>query len=191
MGTTKVKPAESEGSVPSAVVAAAENVPVPAVDPQPEAPVAPPLDQTIRLGTETIVSTARAATEAPAAAVRKAQDSAFAGYQDVVAFNRETFDALVTAGTILSRGLQDLSRAALGLVQVSIEDNVAAAKALLTARTVQDLINAQADLSRASLDHLLGESTRLTGETLRLAEDAAAPLTARVEATLDRVLRAA
>lgn len=189
MGTTKVKPAESEGSAPSAVVAAAENVPVPAVDPQPEASVA----QAIRVGTETIVSTARAATEVavPAPAARKAQDTAFAGYQDVVAFNRETFDALVSAGTILTQGLHDLSRAALGLVQVSIEDNVAAAKALLTARTVQDLIDVQADLSRASLDHLLGESTRLTGETLRLAEDAAAPLTARVEATLDRVLRAA
>jgi len=191
MGTTKVKPAESEGSAPSAVTVTVENAPVPAGDPQPDASVAPPPDQTIRLGTETIVSTARAATEAPAAAARKAQDTAFAGYQDVVAFNRETFDALVTAGTILTQGLHDLSRAALGLVQVSIEDNVTAAKALLTARTVQDLIDVQADLSRASLDHLLGESTRLTGETLRLAEDAAAPLTARVEATLDRVLRAA
>lgn len=215
--TTKGKPTESEGAEdlprPAAAARAAKGA-APAA-PGADAIVAPiaaaqaeavkTLGEAVSIGKETIETVAKASADAAAkgydqaldlgreqvAAAVKAHGAVFEGYEDAIAFQRDTFDALVKSGTILTQGLHDLSRAAIGLVQVSIEDNVAAAKAVLGARTVQDLIDAQADLTRGNLDRLLAEGSRLGDHTVRLIEDSVAPLTARVEAALERALHAA
>ena len=212
--TIKVKPTESEGAEGTPRPAAAARSGKGAV-PAGDAIVAPiaaaqaeavkTLGEAVTIGKETIETVAKASADAAAkgydqaldlgreqvAAAVKAHGAVFEGYEDAIAFQRDTFDALVKSGTILTRGLHDLGRAAIGLVQLSIEDNVAAAKAVLGARTVHDLIDAQADLTRGNLDRLFDEGSRLGDHTVRVIEDSVAPLTARVEAALERALHAA
>jgi phasin family protein len=163
------------------------------------------LGEAVVVGKETIESVVKVSTDAAAKGYDKALDlgrdqvtaavkahgAVYQGYEDAVAFNRDTVEALVKAGTILTKGLHDLTRSLLGLTQIAIEENVAASKALLGARTVQDLIEAQAGLTRVGLDRVAEESTRLSGDSVRLIEDAVAPINDRLNAALDRLLRAA
>jgi len=163
------------------------------------------LGEAVVVGKETIESVVKVSTDVAAkgydkaldlgrdqvAAAVKAHGAVYQGYEDALAFNRDTVEALVKAGTILTKGVQDLSRSLLGLTQVVIEDNVAASKALLEARTLQDLIEAQAGLTRIGLDRVVEESTRLSGDSVRLIEDAIAPINERVNAAIDRFVRAA
>lgn len=163
------------------------------------------LGEAVVVGKETIEQVVKVSTDVAAkgydkaldlgrdqvAAAVKAHGAAYQGYEDAIAFNRDTVEALVKAGTILTKGLHELTRSLLGLTQIAIEENVAASKALLEARTVQDLIEAQAELSRAGFDRVVEESTRLSGESVRLIEDTVAPINDRLNAALDRLLRAA
>ncbi|CCG42071.1 phasin family protein [Magnetospirillum molischianum] len=219
MTTVKAKSANDEDPVSSPAASApkvakspaAASQAVPAVAPVAEAISAvqaeavKSLGEAVVVGKETIESVVKVSTDVATkgydkaldlgrdqvAAAVKAHGAAYQGYEDAVAFNRDTVEAFVKASTILTKGLHDLSRSLLGLTQVVIEENVAASKALLGARTVQDLIEAQAGLTRLGFDRVAEESVRLSGDSVRLIEDAIAPINERVNAALDHLLHAA
>jgi len=219
MSTAKAKSANDEGPVsnPTATAPKAEKSSASTLS---AAPVAAPvaeaisavqaeavksLGEAVTVGKETIESVVKVSADVAAkgydkavdlsrdqvAAAVKAHSAVYQGYEDAVAFNRDTIEALVKAGTILTKGLHDLTRSLLGLTQVAIEENVAASKAVLSARTLQDLIEAQAGLSRIGFDRVAEESVRLTGDSVRLIEDSIAPINERLNAAIDHLVKAA
>lgn len=145
------------------------------------------IEQAVAAGTETIDTVVRISKEAAA----KAQTAALRSYEDVVGSTRENVDALVQAGTILTRGFQDIGKALFALAQGSIEDSVAASRQMMAAKTLREVVDLQAALSKQSLDRLMGEGTRLSDLSLKLAEEAFAPLTERVNATVDKLVKTA
>lgn len=161
--------------------------------------------QAVAAGRDRLETVARVSTDAAAQgyekavaltkerveAAVKAQDAAFRSYEDAVQAARDNVEAVVKAGTILAQGLQDLGKEVMGLAQASIEDGVAASKALMGARTLRDVVDLQAGLARTGLDRLLGEGSRLSDRSVRLVEEAFAPITARVGATVDKLVKTA
>jgi phasin family protein len=121
----------------------------------------------------------------------KAQTAAYKGYEDVLSFGKDNVEAFVKAGNILAKGLQDISKAVVGLTQASIEEQVAASKALLSTKTLKEFIDLQTDLTKAGVDKLVAESTRLTEQSVKLVEDALAPIGDRVNATVDKLVKTA
>jgi len=120
-----------------------------------------------------------------------AQSEAFKSYEDAVQATKEAVDALTKSGTILTKGLQDLTKAMFGLAQQTVEDTVAASKQLLAAKTLPELVDAQAALAKTSFDKLFAEGTRLSDLSVKLIEEAAAPLAERVNATVDKLVKRA
>ena len=118
-------------------------------------------------------------------------DAALRSCEDALALGRDNLDAMVRAGTILGHGLQDLGRMMLGLAQDAVEDSVAAAKRMMAARTITEVIDLQADFARAGLTRMIEDGARLSDLSLRLGERAAAPIAERVNATVDRLVAAA
>ena len=82
-------------------------------------------------------------------------------------------EALMQCGTVLARGAQELSREWLSFVQEQSRRNLAGFNAMLRSRTPQDLVAAQGDLVRRSLEDLLSRSVRISERSAEIATEAA------------------
>ena len=121
--------------------------------------------------------------------VEKASAKVFESYDDFASFGKESVDAYVASSTVLTKGIESLSKELMGFTQTTVEANVAATKALFTAKSVQEFIDLQSDYSRSSLDALVSESAKLTELSVTLANDAMEPIQLRVNAAVERMIK--
>lgn len=119
----------------------------------------------------------------------KAQNQAVKSYEDAIAAAKENLDAVTKSGTILTRGLQDLGKNVLGLTQETIEETVAATKQMMAAKTLRELFDLQANAARSTFDKMMSEGTRLSDLSVKLIEEAFAPINDRVYATVDKLVK--
>lgn len=119
----------------------------------------------------------------------KAQTAAFRSYEDVVASTKENIEAVVKASQTLTAGLQEIGKSVYGLTQQAVEDSVAAGRQILATKSLRDAVDLQSALAKNHLDRVLSESTRLGDQTVKLFEEAFAPVQARVNAAVDRLVK--
>jgi phasin family protein len=115
----------------------------------------------------------------------------FAGYDEILKFNKDNFDAWVKSGTVVARGVQDLSKSFVVLAQETLEESVAATRALAGARTFQEAVDLSSSLAKSSLDKIVAEGSKITQLSSKLAEEAIAPISVRVDAAVHRFTRTA
>ncbi len=121
--------------------------------------------------------------------VVNAGSAAFKGYEDILQFNRDNVDALVKSGGIVARGMQDLSRSFVSLTQESIDESVAAGKALFGAKTFKEVMDLSTSMAKSNFDKLVAEGTRFGQLSAKLAEEAFAPLNGRIDAAVQQFTR--
>lgn len=109
----------------------------------------------------------------------------FKGYEDVAGFGKENIDAIMTTSAVLSKGMQDLNKVWFALAQEALEQNVAATKRILGSKSVVEVVEIQSDLAKASYDKVMTESRRLSDMSIKLAEEASAPITGRVNTAME------
>lgn len=196
-------PKAKSATVVAPVATAVAPIVAPAVDVAAEA--AKTIEDVVAVGTETIETVVKTSTNAAAKgydkavaltkdqvdAAHKAQNVAFKSYEDVVQVTKDNIDAVVKAGSILTKGLQDISRQVFGLTQESIEEGVSASKAMFAAKTLREVFDLQSSLAQASLDRMFAQSTRLSDQSVKLFEQALAPISTRVTATVDKMVKQA
>lgn len=119
-------------------------------------------------------------------AAARAQASALKSYEELSAAAKDALDAVVASSEVLSQGLQNLGSTVYGLAQQSVDDGVALSKQLMAAKTMRELIDLQSAQVKAQLDRLLTEAPRLGDLSVKLVEDAVAPLNARVKAVVEK-----
>lgn len=111
--------------------------------------------------------------------------------QELVAFGEGNLEALATAGKIWVAGVQELTNQVATTAKASFEESVAAAKALVTAKSVKEAIDLQSTYAKKALSNALAESSKLTEASLKLTEQAMEPLTARMAAAVGVLAKAA
>jgi len=116
----------------------------------------------------------------------KAGAGAFKGYDDLAGFGKDNVQAVMTSGAILAKGVQDLNDVWLGLARASVEDAVGAAKALCGCKTLPEVVEVQTGLAQAQYEKFVAESRRLSTMSTKLAENASAPITARVTVAVEK-----
>lgn len=120
------------------------------------------------------------------AAAIKAGTDAFKGYEDIVAYNKANVDAVMKANQVLVKGAQDINKVLFGLAQSSLEDSVAMTKKILGCKSLKDVVEVQSDFAKANYKKSVDEGRKLTDLSVKLAEEAAAPLTSQVSETVER-----
>lgn len=121
-----------------------------------------------------------ALTKGQVDAAVKAGATAFKGYEGVAEFNKLAFEAFVASSTIVARGLQELSKSVASAAQSSIEENMAAGKAILGAKSLKEAIDLQSGLAKSNFEKLVAESSKFSEISAKLAEEAFAPLNSRL-----------
>ncbi|MEO9188604.1 MAG: phasin family protein [Acetobacteraceae bacterium] len=139
---------------------------------------------------DTITQTA-ASFQTTQARMKEGMDKAMKSTEEFMAFGQGNFEAMVKSGQIWATGLQDLGKQVAATAQAHIEETMSAFKAIAGAKTVKDAFEVQTSLARTAIEKTLAESSRLTESSIKLTEQALAPVTARVTLAVEKFGQAA
>ncbi len=140
----------------------------------PKAPVeAPGLDQ--------VTDTARERVVEPAAAA--------AGYDDFSAIHKAGVEALVLAGSVLAKGAEDLGRAYFAFAQEAANANAEAARAMLTAKSLEEIVGLQGACAQSALDKSLAETAKISELSARIGGEALRPIQAQFNAVIEKAMK--
>ncbi len=118
--------------------------------------------------------------------VQKANAALLKGYEDAQGFGKGNVDAFVQASTVFAKGAEQISKQMMALTQNSMQSSVVTAKAFLGCKTLRDVIDLHADYTRSSFDTLVAEGTKLSELSLKVANESAAPIQARVTLAVEK-----
>ena len=109
---------------------------------------------------------------------------------DVFAFSRATAEALSKSNQIWSFGLLELSRQYTAMVETTTTETIALLKHLGAAKSPQDVVEIQAAMFRSSAEKVISESSRFASAYVKIADEARAPLRARLVTAADKFVKA-
>ena len=124
----------------------------------------------------------------PVAAPAEAVTKTLKGVEELVALGKGNLEAVAQANTAAVAGAKRLNTEIAAYVKAAYEANLAAAKALTGAKTVQEAIELQNGHVRASVDTAIAKGTELSEVALTVANDVAEPLQARAKVALDKLM---
>lgn len=115
----------------------------------------------------------------------------FPNYEAVVAFHKGNFDAFVQANTLLAKGAQEISKEFFAQAQAHLQDAATAGQAVLKAKTVQDAVQLNVNTAKAGYEKLVATSTKLGELSVKVATEALAPVTARLNVAVETFTKTA
>src|SRR5215217_6917390 len=99
--------------------------------------------------------------------------------------------AVAQSSTVLTRGLQEVSREVVSRSQQRLQRNLDGLQALARCRSMTDLVEVQSSLLRDNLEQTLESSRRLAELTLQMTDEATKTVTVQADKTAQRLNRAA
>lgn len=127
-----------------------------------------------------------AATKEQVESAVKAGADAFKGYEEFSAFGKENVDAVVRSSSIFAKGVQDVNKVLFGLAQGSVEDSVAAAKAMLGCKTLHDVVEVQSQYAKVNYGKYLNEGRKVSDLSVKVLEETMAPIGNRVNVAVEK-----
>ena len=100
--------------------------------------------------------------------------------EDFVSFNRGNVEAFVKSGQIWAAGLQEMGRQFAAQAQAQAEATLSTLRQLSTAKSVREALDLQASFARASIEQAVTQTGKTAEASLKLAEQAFAPIGSRV-----------
>lgn len=114
--------------------------------------------------------------------VRENIDRSLAALSEASAFGKQNMEAWVASATAAQKGFEALSARAVAFQKEAMEKNVAAAKSLMTSKSVQEFVEKQNDFAKSSFEAYVAELTTVSGLVQDFAKDTLQPINERVNA---------
>jgi phasin family protein len=105
--------------------------------------------------------------------------------EEMLAFSQGNMEALVKATQIYAAGFQDLSKHLAASSKTSLEESVAFSKSLMGIKSIKEAVDLQTGFAKSSIEKAVAESNKLTDATVKLTEQAIAPITARISLAVE------
>ncbi len=115
--------------------------------------------------------------------VRKSQKAT----EELAEIAKANVEALTEAGRIAASGARTIGQDALAQGRESIERASAAVKSLADAKSPTEFFQLQSELARASFDRAVAEGSKFTEQLVKLAGEAAQPLSTRASLNAERI----
>lgn len=116
-------------------------------------------------------------------------DAAVKGYDDAAKFGKSNVEAIVAAGNLATKGVETLNAEVLSFAKSQYEDNLAAAKAMMGAKTLQELVELQNDFTKTAFEAYAAHATKLSEVAAKVAQDAFAPINAQVQTAVEKFVK--
>lgn len=147
---------------------------------------------------QVLVNTTEESAAQPRTAMEKTMDQAtrstegfYKVTEEAMEFGRGNMEAFTKATQAYVSGLQDLSKQAFAAMQAINEQALQNAKAVASAKSLKEAAELQTSFAKAQLEKSVAEATRFNEATFKLAEQASAPIAARMTLAMERMTRPA
>jgi phasin family protein len=137
-------------------------------------------------GAEAMRNTVEQATNAGNQAFKDTVEKSLAGLNELNALSKRNLEAMVASMTAATKGAESVGSQAMNYSKRSMEDGVAAAKALATAKSMQEVVELQTAYAKTALETYLAEMNRMSETVASSVKDSLAPLNERVTAVMEK-----
>lgn len=134
-------------------------------------------------GAETIETALHTGTEA----MKDGFEKAVKGYDQIVTFTKDTAEAMIKSANAAGKGIETINGEVFAYTRKSIEESIAATKAIMGSKSVDEAIQLQSEYGKTVFEAYVDELAKFGDLALATAKDAATPLQARVAAFVDLV----
>jgi phasin family protein len=106
--------------------------------------------------------------------------------EELATITKQNSDACMRSLQCLTTGATQISQAIAQYSQNLMQMSVAACQAASSARTLKDVAELQSDYAKTSMDALVENGTRISEMALKIANDAAHPISQRANETIQQ-----
>lgn len=129
---------------------------------------------------------ARVAMEKGMEQMTKQAEGFFKAAEEAAEFSRGNLEAMTKSAQLMTVGMQDLGKQVFAVTQALTDHALESAKALAAVKSLKEAADIQAAFAKASMERSMSEAAKLQEATFRLAEQASAPITARVTLAVEK-----
>jgi phasin family protein len=136
-------------------------------------------------GIKEVAATATAGFEHAQVQMKEGVTRAMKTAEQVAHFSQGNVEALVKSSQIWATGWQDISKQMAATAKANLDETMSVFKAMTSVKSVKEAFDLQSSFARTSMEKAMAESGKLTEHSLKLAEQAFAPISARVNAAVE------
>jgi phasin family protein len=129
-------------------------------------------------GVEDIETAVKNGTEA----FKNSFEKAAKNYDQFLTYGKETAEAYARSASAAGKGVETFHNEFYAFSKKSIEDSIAATKALLGAKSVHEALELQSDFARSAFDEYVGQVSKFGEIFASTAKDSLEPLQSRIQA---------
>ena len=136
---------------------------------------------------ETLKTTVEQFTVAGNQAFKDQVEKSLAGLNELNAHSKKNLEAVVASVTAATKGAESLGAQYMAYSKTAVENQVAAAKALSGAKSVQEAVELQTSWAKSAMELYMAEVGKM-GETVSATiKDSFKPINERVTATVEKL----
>ena len=118
-------------------------------------------------------------------AFKDSVDKSLSALNDVNAQGKRNLEAVVASVTAATKGAEALGAQAMAYSKKAFEDNIAQAKALTGARSVQEVVELQTSFAKTALEAYIGQLNTATETVSAAMKDSLRPINERTSALVE------
>jgi phasin family protein len=136
---------------------------------------------------ETVKATVEQFTFAGNQAFKDAVEKSLAGLNEANAHSKKNLEAVIASVTAATKGAEALGAEAMTFSKTAVEKQVAAAKSLSTAKSVQEVVELQTTFAKSALEAYMAEVAKMSEIVTASLKDSMKPINERVTAAVERL----
>ena len=136
---------------------------------------------------ETVKATVDQYTAAGATAFKDAIEKSLSALTDVNGYSKKNLEAMIASVTAATKGAETLGAQAMAFSKSSLENQVAAAKSLAGAKSIQEVVELQTAYAKSALETYMAEVGKMSETVAASVKDSLKPLTERVTAVVEKM----
>ena len=136
---------------------------------------------------DTLKTTVEQFTTAGNQAIKDGVEKSMTALNDVNAQSKHNLEAMAASVAAATKGAETLGAQALAFSKKTMEDNMAAAKALSSAKSMQEAVELQTSFAKSAMETFVAEMTKMSETAAASFKDTFSPLNARVTAAVEKI----
>jgi len=137
-------------------------------------------------GAETLQATAEKYTAAGSQSFKDAVEKSLTAINELNAQSKHNLEAVVASATAATKGAETLGSQVIAFSKKALEDNVAAARSLSSARSVQEAVELQTAWAKSALETYLAEVNKASETVSASVKETLTPINSRVTAAVEK-----
>ena len=136
---------------------------------------------------EAVKSTVEQFTSASNVAFKDGVEKTLAAFNEANTHSKKNLEAVVASVTAAAKGAEVVGAQAMAFSKKTFDDQVAAARSLAGAKSVQEVVELQTTFARSFLENYMAEFGKLTETVSSSVKDSMKPLNERVTDVVERI----